>query len=43
MRIISFNQTGTYGIGENEPNFQYFVKGNYTLKSSDRSLNKIYI
>lgn len=42
LKIINLNQPGTFGIGENEPGFQYFVKGNYTLKSSNRASDKVY-
>lgn len=40
LRIINLNQPGTFGIGENEPGLQYFVKGDYTLKSSGGSADK---
>jgi len=34
---ISVNQTGVFGIGENEPGFQYVVKAYYTLVSRSGS------
>ncbi len=40
FRIINLSQPGTFGIGENEPGFQYFVKGKYTLIAKDNNLNK---
>lgn len=39
FRIINLNQPGTFGIGENEPGFQYFVKGSYTLISNEINQN----
>jgi len=39
FRIINLNQPGTFGIGENEPGFQYFVKGSYTLIANEISQN----
>lgn len=39
---IILNQTGTFGIGGNEHGLQYFVKANYTLKSSDGISDRIY-
>jgi hypothetical protein len=42
FRIINIHQPGTYGISENEPGYQYFVKSTYTLKSADGSPDKVY-
>lgn len=42
FRIININQPGTLGIGENENGIQYFVKGRFTYKSSDNSMDEVY-
>lgn len=39
---ISVNQTGVFGIGENEPGFQYVVKAYYTLVSRSGSADKYH-
>lgn len=42
FKIINLSQTGTFGIGENEPGFIYFVKASYTLKSAGAEPDKKY-
>ena len=42
FRIINLSQPTTAGIGEDEPGYQYFVKGDYTLKFADGSKDKVY-
>ena len=39
---ISVNQAGVFGIGENEPGFQYVVKAYYTLVSRSGSADKYH-
>lgn len=42
FRIININQPGTFGIGENETGFQYFVKGTFTYKSEDGLQDQVF-
>ena len=42
FKIINISQTGTFGIGEDEPGFKYFVKASYTLKSAGAAPDKKY-
>lgn len=42
LRIININQPGTFGIGENEPGFQYFVKGTFTFESEDGLQDQVF-
>ncbi len=42
FKIINISQTGTFGIGEDEPGFKYFVKASYTLKSARADPDKKY-
>ena len=39
---ISVNQTGEYGIGEQEPGYTYAVRAAYTLKSKDGINDEVY-
>ena len=39
---ISVNQAGVFGIGENEPGFNYAVKAYYTLISRSGSVDKYH-
>lgn len=39
---ISVNQAGTFGIGENEPGYTYYVKAYYTLVSRSGSADLNY-
>ena len=44
FKIINLSQTGSFGIGEDEPGlgFKYFVKASYTLKSAGAASDKKY-
>lgn len=42
FKVINATQPGTFGIGENESGLNYFVKGNYMLKSSTGLADKVY-
>lgn len=39
---ISVNQSGTFGIGEDEPGVKYYVKTYYTLKAQSGGSDKLY-
>lgn len=39
---ISINQTGVFGIGEDEPGFKYYVKAYYTLKAHSGGSDKLF-
>jgi hypothetical protein len=40
--LENLSQPGNFGIGEDEPGYQYFVKANYILRSQSSSEDKIY-
>lgn len=42
FKIINASQPGTFGIGEDESGFKYFVKGDYRLKSSKGLPDVVY-
>ena len=42
FQIINLSQPGTYGIGEDEPGYEYFVKAKYILYSGTGVVNIIY-
>jgi len=42
FQIINLTQPGTYGIGEDEPGYRYFVKANYILYSATGITNLTY-
>ncbi len=39
---ITVNQPGSFGIGEDEPGYKYYVKAYYTLKAQNSGSNKFY-
>ncbi len=42
FKIINISQTGSFGIGEDEPGFKYFVKASYTLISTRAAPDRKY-
>ena len=42
LKIINLNQPGSFGIGEDESGYKYFVKGNYILKSANNLPDEVF-
>jgi hypothetical protein len=42
ITLKNLSQPGSFGIGEDEPGYQYFVKANYILRSQSGTEDKVY-